>query len=267
MPNEIFISYARENSGFVQSLVDELKTRGIDPWIDEEDIPLASDWRNTMLLGVQRCQDFLFILSPDSILSKPCQEELAEALRLNKRIIPGLIEPIPGERQDLIHPVLRSLNWIRFDKDRFKAIRQLNNLINSPKGWMGELIERPSAFIQILYYDGKSLDFPLIQDCYWIGRRPNPPAGVAGAIALPDPNPQQPITSRFHAELKVVNSRWYAFNRSKNDIDFYPRSPNGLLKDNMKIFVGHSCLIYREISYQEVSRLPEEAKETYTGEE
>ena len=267
MPNEIFISYSRKNSDFVDSLVGELRSRGVDPWIDEEDIPLASDWRDAMLLGVQRCQDFLFLLSPNSIISKPCAKELGEALRLNKRIIPGLIEPIPDDMHDFIHPILRSLNWIRFDKDKFKAFRQLIDLINSPKGWMGGLIQRPSALLQIHYYDGKSLEFPLIQDCYWIGRRPSPPIGVAGAIALPDPNPQAPITSRLHAELKVVDGQWYATNRSKNEIAFYPKSPKGLLRDNMKIFIGHSCLIYREISYQEVSALPDESKDTYTGEE
>jgi hypothetical protein len=246
MPNEIFISYAREDSEFVSSLVSELKIRGIDPWYDEDDIPKAVPWDDSMLLGVQRCRDFLFIISPDSIVSEPCALELREALRLNKRIIPGLIRPI--EQIDFLHPVLRKLNWLRFDKDRFKAFRELIELINSPEGWMGQLVDRPSAVVEVHYFDNKCLTFPLIQDCYWVGRRPAPPHGTAGAIALPDPDPQNPITSRFHVELRVVNDFWYAINRGKNNIVLYPPCANGKLKDNTKIFVGHSYLIYKEVN-------------------
>jgi hypothetical protein len=264
MANDIFISYSRKDSDFIKSLVEELKSQGIDPWYDEEDIPKASLWENEMLLGVQRCFDFLFIISPDSIQSKPCFIELEEALRLNKRIIPGLLRSVDGYG-DFIHPALTSLNWLRFDRDVLKANRELIGLINSPRGWMGDLVKRPSAILQIHYYDGGTLEFPLIQDCYWVGRRPNPPRGRAGAIALPDPNPNSPITSRFHFELVVQGSQWYAFNKSRNGTILYPPSPSGLVQNEMKIFAGHSWMIYREV------KLPSEAKEdnfkdTYTGE-
>jgi hypothetical protein len=260
--NEIFISYSRVDSEFVKSLVDELKSRGIDPWYDEEDIPKAAAWRDEMLLGVQRCQDLLFLISPDSIKSDPCAEELDEALRLNKRIIPGLLRPISDNR--LIHPSLRALNWIRFDRDILKAIRDLIELINSPKGWLGKLTDRPSAILQIHYYDGKILDFPLIQDCYWIGRRPTPPKG-AGAIALPDPDPAAPVTSRLHLELKVVDNSWYAFNRSRNGTVLYPPRPSGLLVHDTKIFAGHSWMIYRELKLPQTYEGEESYKDTYTG--
>lgn len=263
--NEIFISYAHEDAVFVKSLVEELKSRGIDPWYDEEDIPKASPWRDQMFLGVQRCSDLLFLISSDSIASPHCNDELEEAIRLNKRIIPGLLRPI-DDNLEFLHPALGLLNWIRFDRDILKAIRELIELINSPKGWLGNLVQRPSALLQIHYYDGTSLDFPLIQNSYWVGRRPVASKG-SGAIALPDPNPASPITSRMHLELKVqADDRWYAINRSKNGIVLYPKSPTGVLTDNTKIFVGHSWMIYREIKLPTAPEEPIDFKETYTGE-
>jgi hypothetical protein len=263
--NEIFISYAHEDSQFVHSLVGELKARGIDPWFDEEDIPKASLWQPEMLLGVQRCHDFLFIISPDSIKSEYCGLELSEAIRLNKRIIPGLLKPIE-EFIEFIHPCLRALNWIRFDKDILRAIRELIALINSPKGWLGQLSDRPSVILQIHYYDGTSLDFPLIQDCYWVGRRPRPSTAEAGAIALPDPNPQAPTTSRLHFELKVRDNRWFVTNKSRNGTIIFPPSPTGLLTNEAKIFAGYSWMIYRELSLPASKEETEDFKDTYVGE-
>ncbi|GAB4199581.1 MAG: hypothetical protein Fur006_50390 [Coleofasciculaceae cyanobacterium] len=262
MPNEIFISYAHRDWDFVKSLIEELKQQGIDPWYDDEDIPKGAYWHEEMLLGVQRCRDFLFIMTPDSIASDYCNEELRDALRHNKRIIPALLHLV-GDIE-LIHPILRSLNWLRFDQDRFKALRQLLNLINSLQGWLGDLSNRPSAIIEVNYFDGTKLNLPLIQDCYWVGRRPNPPFGRAGCIVLPDPDPKNPITSRFHLEIKVVNNEWYAINRSKNNIVLYPPCLDGKLKHNTKIFAGHSYLVYQEINYSPSQKLPQELDEKDT---
>src|SRR5919199_812017 len=262
--NEIFTSYAREDGAFVRSLVEELKQRGIDPWFDEEDIPKASPWYDQMLLGVRRCQDLVFIISPDSIKSEFCTIEVEVAIGLNKRIIPALLRPIE-EHLEFLHPAVRAINWLRFDKDIFGGIRDLVALINSPKGWLGPLAERPSAILQIHYYDGSILDFPLLQDCYWVGRRPLPPTGVAGAIALPDPNPSAPTTSRVHFELQVKDSRWRVINRSKNGTVILPPSPTGFLVNESKVFAGHSWMIYRELKLPEITQEPHDPKETYTG--
>jgi len=35
--NEIFISYSRQNTGFVAKLVQELEKRGLSIWMDRED--------------------------------------------------------------------------------------------------------------------------------------------------------------------------------------------------------------------------------------
>jgi hypothetical protein len=244
MPNELFISYSRKDSVLAYWIEARLRERGIDPWIDSEDIPPAVPWKGEMLTGCQICESFLFLISPDSVGSDACSEELRCALRHNKRIIPAVAR-IPNNA-NYIHPVLKELNWVRFDLDRDKAIAQLLRLIESPQGYVEA--NRPSAIVRIHYPDDSTKDFSLIRNCYWVGRRPTPDDRVAGAIIIPDPNPNAPITSRFHCELKVQGDKWIALNRSdKNGILIYPPSPSGLLRNGSKIFIGHCFLEYREI--------------------
>jgi hypothetical protein len=266
MANEIFISYSRKDSDIALHLVTQLKDYGVDPWFDADDIPAAVPWRDEMLLGVQVCQSFLFLISPNSVTSKPCNDELACALRHNKRLIPGAIKPCSDKSN--IHPSLKELNWLRFDKDFAKSFDQLLKLINAPKGALHNLVERPSAFLRLVNSDDSFFDFPLNRNCYWIGRRPQPDDRIAGAIIIPDPNPKSPITSRLHLEVKVVDSKWYAFNRSeKNGIIIYPPSPSGLLRDGSKIFVGHCYLVYKEIQKPFEERAFTDEHPTYTGED
>jgi len=266
MANEIFISYSRRDVQMALKLVENLKLHGIDAWFDVEDIPAAAPWRDEMLLGVQVCETFLFLLSPDSALSKPCSDELACALRHNKRLIPGAIRACPDK--EAIHPAIKELNWLRFDTDWKRAFDQLLKLINSPKGALHDLVQRPSAFLRLVKPDESFLDFPLNRNCYWIGRRPQPDDRIAGSIVLPDLNPKAPITSRLHLEVKVVDDRWYAFNRSeKNGIVIYPPSPSGVLKDGSKIFAGHCYLVYREIQKPSEERVFVDENPTYTGED
>lgn len=120
---------------------------------------------------------------------------------------------------------------------------------------------RPSAIIRVCNPDDTYKDYPLDRDCYWVGRKPQPDDRVAGAIVLQDPNPKAPITSRFHCELKVIDGRWFVLNHSENGIVIYPRSPSdpsGMLRHNSKIFVGHSCLIYKEIQREIIGSDDEE---------
>jgi hypothetical protein len=244
MANELFISYAREDSELIHWIESRLRDKGIDPWIDAEDIRPAVPWRGEMLFGAQVCRDFLFLISPDSASSRPCADELKCALRHNKRIIPALARLTNTD----IHPVLKEFHWLRFDLDREKAIAQLIKIVESPEG----IIEanRPSATVAVYYPDGTCKDFPLVRNCYWVGRRPQPDDRVAGAILLPDPNPKAPITSRFHCELKVVDGKWFAINHSENDIAIYPRSASGLLRHGSKIFIGHCYLVYKELQIE-----------------
>jgi WD40 repeat protein len=87
---EIFVSYARQDKEFVRLLCAELKRRNRDAWIDTEDIVPSAEWRREILEAIEQANTVIQILSPYSAKSKVCVDEIAYAVKNNKRIIPIL---------------------------------------------------------------------------------------------------------------------------------------------------------------------------------
>lgn len=105
----VFISYSHHNKDFVQQLHSALEATGREVWVDWESIPVAGDWWKEIQLGIELADTFLFVLSSDSVASKVCGQELEEALKHNKRLVPLVFEDVPPEQ---VHPELARLNWI-----------------------------------------------------------------------------------------------------------------------------------------------------------
>lgn len=57
-------------------------------WLDKNDIPAAAPWLPEVQSGIDSADNFVFILSPDSVASDPCMQELAHAITNGKRLIP-----------------------------------------------------------------------------------------------------------------------------------------------------------------------------------
>lgn len=74
---DVFISYSRRNLEFVQQLVAALKKSGKDPWFDQLKEPLTgiaagAPWWEAIKYGIETVDNFLFVISPDSIGSPIC---------------------------------------------------------------------------------------------------------------------------------------------------------------------------------------------------
>jgi WD40 repeat protein len=85
---DVFISYAREDQHFVRRLQDALEEHNRNTWIDWKDIPLTAKWKEEVFSAIDNADSFAAVISPDFILSKPCQEELDHASHDNKRMVP-----------------------------------------------------------------------------------------------------------------------------------------------------------------------------------
>lgn len=105
----VFVSYSRRNKEFVQELHGALEATGREVWVDWENIPVAVDWWQEIQLGIELADTFVFVLSPDSVASKVCRQEIEEALRHNKRLVPVVCQDV---QPDQVHPELARLNWI-----------------------------------------------------------------------------------------------------------------------------------------------------------
>jgi hypothetical protein len=85
---DVFISYAREDQKFVRELQDALEAHDRETWIDWKDIPLTAKWKEEVFSAIDQADSYAAVISPDFILSKPCQEELDHAAHDNKRMVP-----------------------------------------------------------------------------------------------------------------------------------------------------------------------------------
>lgn len=123
---DVFISYSRVDSDFARRLNEALQIQGKRTWFDQESIASGSDFQQEIYRGIESSDVFVFVLSPQSVNSPFCADEVEYANGLNKRMVTVLHRPI--DTADL-HPVLAKLQWLDFsvdtDKDFSTSFREL----------------------------------------------------------------------------------------------------------------------------------------------
>ncbi|MDJ0900539.1 MAG: TIR domain-containing protein, partial [Xenococcus sp. MO_188.B8] len=112
---EVFISYSYADSDFARQLNDALIEVGKLTWFEKESIDQESiaDFQQEIYRGIENSDNFLFIISPKSVNSSACSEEVEYAQSLNKRIVTVVYQPVPPEE---LHPVLAKIQWINFNQ-------------------------------------------------------------------------------------------------------------------------------------------------------
>jgi WD40 repeat protein len=149
---KIFISYSRKNISFVRKLNDALDATGIEAWVDWEGIPPSADWMEEIKSATRAADAFVFVISPQSLASQVCAEELDLCLQYNKKLVPILYaEPEKGTK---MHPKLKSTNWVnmRPKKDDFEgAISKVLESIQTDLEWVQRhtrLLQRANEWME-----------------------------------------------------------------------------------------------------------------------
>ncbi|HEY9881022.1 MAG TPA: TIR domain-containing protein [Leptolyngbyaceae cyanobacterium] len=120
---DVFISYSRKDKEFVQVLHRALTESQYETWVDWEDIPLTADWWEEIKAGIDAADTFLFVITPDSIASKVCGDEVDHAVTNHKRLVP--IVRREGFDMTLVRPALGRHNWLFFrENDDFQTALQ-----------------------------------------------------------------------------------------------------------------------------------------------
>ncbi len=109
--SDIFVSYSRKDIAFARILVQAMADRGLDAWIDWDDIPPSADWLAEVYQAIESADGFVFIISRASEQSEVCGKEIAHALANHKRLIPVVLDEIDPQN---LPPAVASLNWIFF---------------------------------------------------------------------------------------------------------------------------------------------------------
>jgi hypothetical protein len=124
---DMFVCYSREDRPFVVRLVEKLREFGRTAWVDLDDVKPTEEWREAIYEGIQAAPNFVFVISSTSIASEFCNDELSNAAKHNKRLIPVLRQAVS---KDLLPPVLSPVQWIHLtEADDFE--RGVKSLVSA----------------------------------------------------------------------------------------------------------------------------------------
>jgi len=112
---DVFISYSRVDGQFVDQLHDALKKIGRDTWVDWRSIPAGARWEDEIFAGIEAADNFVFIITPESVSSPMCQREVAHASGNSKRIISVLYREVAA-----LPPLLKPFQAIPYSKCGFE---------------------------------------------------------------------------------------------------------------------------------------------------
>jgi ankyrin repeat protein len=127
---DAFISYSRKDKEMVLKIDVGLKKAKKRTWMDQNDIVYTEEWWKAIQDAIQAADSYIFMISPASIDSKYCNEELGLAIKNKKHIVPVLIQSVKGLK---VSQPLEQLQWLdlmdaqNIDENIDKLIGILNN--------------------------------------------------------------------------------------------------------------------------------------------
>ena len=128
LAQEVFVSYSRTNSDFARKLNEALQVQGKTTWFDQESIASGTDFQQEIYRGIENSDNFLFIISPSSVNSPYCADEVEYAKSLNKRIVTVLHRQVDTVT---LHPALASIQWIDFNKHQGDFYANFSELVRT----------------------------------------------------------------------------------------------------------------------------------------
>lgn len=117
-----FISYASEDAVAARDIYNQLEKSDMQPWLDERDIPLGTEWDERIRRAIRDAHIVLVLISRNSIEKIGYfQKEVAFALErareqpeLDPFILPVKLEDVP------VPPLLAKWQWVNWYEERGK---------------------------------------------------------------------------------------------------------------------------------------------------
>nr|MBX2844328.1 TIR domain-containing protein [Flammeovirgaceae bacterium] len=136
LTSEVFISYSQKDADFARKLNLKLQSFRKTTWFDQESIASASNFEEEIKNGIAISDNFLFVISPDSLASEFCVEEVTYAAENNKRFITVLLDDV---NPDDLPEALKEVQWIDFKNQKFDiAFSSLMHTLNIDREYVRE---------------------------------------------------------------------------------------------------------------------------------
>ncbi|MDX2211778.1 MAG: TIR domain-containing protein [Oculatellaceae cyanobacterium bins.114] len=122
----VFIGYSPLDIEFVRKFNDNLQLQGMGTWFAQESLESGQDSQLAIQQGIENSDNFLFVISPNSIQSTDCLDQLNYAVSLNKRLVTVLYQDVPPHE---LPPVLSTIQWIDFRDHQDDLLKSFGELI------------------------------------------------------------------------------------------------------------------------------------------
>ena len=115
----MFLSYASEDRGEVETLKDALEAAGIDVFFDQQDLKPGDDYEATFRRAIRECSLFVPVISEHTLTGRrrffrrEWNQALDEALGASGRFIMPLVLDDTSPEQEAIPETFRKLHWER----------------------------------------------------------------------------------------------------------------------------------------------------------
>lgn len=132
---KVFVSYSRKDATFAEELVSGLELCGFEAYLDKEDIAPGEVWEDWLGRLIRDADTVVFVLSPSAVASKHCEWEVAETVRLSKRLLPIVWQVVPD---DQVPEQLKRLNYIFFTEGHSftKSLGELAGALRIDLEWI-----------------------------------------------------------------------------------------------------------------------------------
>ena len=144
---DVFVSYSRRDTDFVRRVTASLEEHGKTPWLDTQGIADGEVFPQALRTAIEESDAFLFVITPASVASTYCEQEVDYALSLQKRIVPVLRQAVPDPE---VPEEIRHRNWIPFteaddyDTSLDRVLRALDTDLEARKEhtrWLTKAVE------------------------------------------------------------------------------------------------------------------------------
>src|SRR5512138_2200887 len=138
-----FISYSREDANLQRRIVAELRSRGINVWVDIENlIPGSPAWEREIERAIRGAAGVIVLLSPDANNSEWVRREISFAEQHQKRIFPVLIQ---GDEDDSIPLRLAAHQRVDLRRNFDEGLDALANALKDHLGVTAVNLKRPPS--------------------------------------------------------------------------------------------------------------------------
>jgi len=127
-----FVSYSRADTVQVRKIVSELRRRGVNVWVDTENlIPGSPAWEREIERSIRGAEGIIVLLSPESNNSEWVRREISFTEENDKRIFPVLIH---GDENDSIPLRLSSHQRVDLRRNFTSGLDQLAEALKDHLG-------------------------------------------------------------------------------------------------------------------------------------